>query len=190
MKRMMKGVLGLLCLLLIFPLSAAEIARVTVPDKISLEGGHRLVLNGAGIRYKFIFKIYVGALYLPEKMPTAEEIIASTGPKRILMRFLYDKVDKRDLEQAWREGFAANHDEPAMRQLEERLSRFSALFSDALKGDEFWLDNIPDFGTRVSVNGEPKGTIPGDDFYPALLRIWIGSEPVTTELKRAMLGQE
>jgi hypothetical protein len=106
------------------------------------------------------------------------------------MRFLYDKVEKRDLEQAWREGFAANHDEQAMRQLDERLNRFSALFSDALKGDEFWLDSIPGVGTRVSVNGESKGTIPGDDFYPALLRIWIGGEPVTAELKRAMLGQE
>lgn len=191
MKKMLRDVLGLLCLLAIFPLGAAELAKVAIPDRITLEGSdNTLVLNGAGIRYKFIFKIYIGALYLPEKTAVPEEIINSIGPKRILMHFLYDKVEKQDLDKAWREGFSANQDEPAMTQLEPRINRFSALFTDAVKGDVIWLDNIPDAGTRVYINGELKDTIPGDDFYPALLSIWIGSNPVTTALKRAMLGQE
>jgi len=191
MKKMQRGVFGLLCLLAIFPLSAAELAKVTIPDQITLEGSdNTLVLNGAGIRYKFIFKIYIGALYLSEKTSVLEEIINSVGPKRILMHFLYDKVDKQDLDKAWREGFSANLDEPAMIQLEPQINRFSALFTDAVKGDEIWLDNIPEAGTRVYINGALKDTIPGQDFYPALLSIWIGSDPVTTALKRAMLGQE
>ncbi|WP_051302381.1 chalcone isomerase family protein [Sedimenticola selenatireducens] len=191
MKKMLRGVFGLLCLLTIFPLGAAELAKVTIPDRITLDGSDdALVLNGAGIRYKFIFKIYIGALYLPEKTSASEEIINSTGPKRILMHFLYDKVEKQDLDKAWREGFLANQDEQAMAQLDQRINRFSALFTDAVRGDEIWLDNIPDAGTRVYINGELKDTIPGSDFYPALLSIWIGSDPVTTALKRAMLGQE
>jgi len=191
MKKMIKGVLGLLSLLAIFPLGAAELAKVTIPDRITSDGSdNALVLNGAGIRYKFIFKIYIGALYLPEKMAAAEEVINSSGPKRILMHFLYDKVEKQDLDKAWREGFSANHDDQTMTQLEQRINRFAALFTDAVEGDEIWLDNIPGAGTRVYLNGELKDTIPGDDFFPALLRIWIGSEPVTTALKRAMLGQE
>lgn len=191
MKKMLKGVLGLICLLLIFPLNAAEIAKVTIPDQITQDGsGEALVLNGAGIRYKFIFKIYIGALYLPQQIAVADEIINSNGPKRILMHFLYDKVEKQDLENAWREGFSANHDQAVMDQLEQRINRFSALFADVVKGDVIWLDNIPGAGTRVYFNGEMKDTIPGDDFFPALLRIWIGSDPVTTALKRAMLGQE
>lgn len=191
MKKIITGVLGLLCLFSIYPLGAVEIARVAVPDRITMQGGDRpLQLNGAGIRYKFIFKIYVAALYLPEKMASAEEVIASPGPKRILMHFLYDKVEKPDLDQAWREGFTANHDAAAMTRLEERIGQFSALFDDALKGDEVWLDGIPGFGTRVTINGELRGNIPGDDFFPALLRIWIGRSPVTSALKQDMLGQE
>ncbi len=190
MKKMIKGVSGLLCLLLLFPVGAAEIAKVTIPDRITLEGGDStLLLNGAGIRYKFIFKIYIGALYLPEKTAAAEEIINTSGPKRILMHFLYDKVEKQDLDKAWREGFSANHDDRAMAQLEQRIERFSSLFTDLVKGDVIWLDNIPGAGTRVYLNGDLRGTVPGDDFYAALLRIWIGSNPVTEALKQAMLGK-
>jgi len=191
MIRTLKGVLGLLCLISIFPAGAMELAKVTVPDQLSQEGsGNRLVLNGAGIRYKFIFKIYIGALYLPEKATHAEAIINSSGPKRILMHFLYDKVEKKDLDKAWLEGFSANHDDQTLAELEPRINRFAALFSDVAEGDVIWLDQIPGEGTRIYFNGELKDTIPGADFYQALLWIWIGDEPVTGSLKKAMLGQE
>lgn len=191
MIRILKGVLGLLCLISIFPAGAMELAKVTIPDQLSQEGsGNRLVLNGAGIRYKFIFKIYIGALYLPEKATHAEAIINSSGPKRILMHFLYDKVEKKDLDKAWLEGFSANHDDQTLAELEPRINRFAALFSDVAEGDVIWLDQIPGEGTRIYFNGELKDTIPGADFYQALLRIWIGDEPVTGSLKKAMLGQE
>lgn len=191
MKKMMQGVLGILCLLLIFPLNAAEVARVSIPDRITLEeGGDTLLLNGAGIRYKFIFKIYIGALYLPKKTAEAEVALNAPGPKRILMHFLYDRVEQEALQKAWREGFSANHDEQVLARLEPRIERFSALFGDVVEGDVIWLDSIPGTGTRVYLNAELKDTIPGEDFFPALLRIWLGYEPVTTALKRAMLGQE
>lgn len=191
MIRTLKGVLGLLCLISIFPAGAMELAKVTIPDQISQEGsGNSLVLNGAGIRYKFIFKIYIGALYLPEKSTQAVEIVNSSGPKRILMHFLYDKVEKKDLDKAWLEGFSANHDDQTLAELESRINRFAALFSDVAEGDVIWLDQIPGEGTRIYFNGELKDTIPGADFYQALLRIWIGDEPVTGSLKKAMLGQE
>lgn len=191
MNKMLKVMLGMFCLFLASSAGATEIARVKLADSITLEGSDQpLVLNGAGIRYKFIFKIYIGALYLPEKMTSAERIIASGGAKRILMHFLYDKVDKKDLDKAWREGFSTNHDEAAMTRLGERIERFSALFGDVREGDEIWLDYLPGRGTGVAINGELKDTIPGEDFFPALLRIWIGDAPVTVALKKSLLGQE
>lgn len=165
-----------------------EIAKVNLPEQIRLgQGDPTLVLNGAGIRYKFVFKIYIGALYLPQPQHEAEAVIATPGPKRILMHFLYDKVKKQDLDSAWREGFEANHDAAALARLNERIQAFSALFTDLVKGDRIWLDAVPG-ETRVAINERVVGTIPGDDFYPALLRIWIGDEPVTTALKQSMLG--
>ena len=43
------------------PALAAEVAGVKLDDKMSV-GGQELVLNGAGIRTKAFFKVYVGSL--------------------------------------------------------------------------------------------------------------------------------
>ena len=191
MKKLITGLITGFCLIFTLPSSAVEIAKVAIPEQAEVAGLNQpLVLNGAGIRYKFVFKIYIGALYLPEKNQNAESIIASQGGKRILMHFLYDKVQKRDMDKAWKEGFEDNLDKQMLEQLGQRMDDFSALFTDAVEGDAIWIDNIPGKGARVTINGTEKGTIPGDDFYPALLQIWIGKEPVTTALKKEMLGME
>jgi hypothetical protein len=40
------------------------------------------------------------------------------------------------------------------------------------------------------VNGQPRGKLmPGDEFYRALLRIWLGEKPADGDLKKGMLGQ-
>ena len=49
---------------------AAEVGGVRLDDKASV-GGKAVVLNGAGVRTKVFFKIYVGSLYLPAKATTA-----------------------------------------------------------------------------------------------------------------------
>jgi Chalcone isomerase-like len=52
------------------------------------------------------------------------------------------------------------------------------------------LDFIPGAGTRITVNGEAPGQpIPGEDFYQALLRVWLGDDPVDRKLNGALLGQ-
>jgi len=58
----------------------------------------------------------------------------------------------------------------------------------AKSGDLILLDYLPGTGTRVTVRGEDKGTIPGEEFNRALLRIWLGNQPADASLKRAMLG--
>jgi hypothetical protein len=56
------------------------------------------------------------------------------------------------------------------------------------KGGIVLIDYLPGIGTRVTVNGEEKATIRGEDFFRALLRIWIGAKPVDGRLRDAMLG--
>jgi hypothetical protein len=50
------------------------------------------------------------------------------------------------------------------------------------------IDFIPGSGTRINVNGQDMLTIPGEDFFRALLRIWLGRKPVDGRLRDAMLG--
>lgn len=171
------------------PSFAVEIKGVTVPDSVKAATVDRdLLLNGAGIRKKFFVSVYIGALYLVEKSTSAEQIIEAEQPKRVAMHFLYDKVEAKKLQDAWIEGFQENVPEAELQKLSERLGTFNTYFGDAVKGDVVNLDYLPGTGTRVTINGETKGTVPGADFNRALLRVWLGDKPVTRGLKEAMLG--
>jgi hypothetical protein len=145
------------------------------------------MLNGAGTRKKFFVKVYVGALYLPKKVTSVDAVLNETGPKRVLMHFLYKKVEGYKLADGWTEGFE-NNSESEMDKLKARLADFNKLFMDVKKGDVILLDYLPGQGTRVTIKGQEKGTIPGEDFNRALLKVWLGPEPADAGLKGAMLG--
>jgi len=188
MKPMMQ-LLAISCLLTALPIGAAEIAGVKIPDKIKpVASKQELLLNGAGIRRKFIFKIYVGALYLQTEAHTEEAVFETKGAKRILMHFLYDKVEKKSLDEAWWDGFKSNHSESEMSALNDRIGQFVELFGDSLEGDQITLDFLPPDTTRITINDSIKGSIKGADFYQGLLRVWVGKSPVTVALKKGMLG--
>ena len=56
------------------------------------------------------------------------------------------------------------------------------------KSDLIVLD-FTSAGTQVNFNGKSLGTVEGAAFNQALLRVWLGSNPVDASLKKAMLGQ-
>lgn len=186
----MKKYLVLWFSLLVLPgAHAVEVAGVQLPDSVSAENGEKLVLNGAGIRKKFFIKVYVGALYLPKKTRSAKEAIAQPGAKQVTMHFIYDSVSKKKITDGWVDGFKANLDEETFQQLQPRLKRFNGWFGEMKKGEKIIFQYIPKRGTRVSVRGVDKGTIAGEDFMQALLKVWLGRKPADKDLKRAMLGR-
>jgi hypothetical protein len=148
-----------------------------------------LVLNGAGIRSKFFVKIYVGAIYLPETTLDSDQILAAAGPKSMQMNMLYKEVEAEKITTGWTEGFRSNLSDIEFRQLEDRLSRFNALFPDLHAGDIVHMDYSPDKGTLLSINNKPLGVIEGEDFVNALLKVWIGDKPADDDLKQGMLGR-
>ena len=172
---------------------AAEVAGVKLDDRLRLApGGPELVLNGAGIRTRVFFKVYVGGLYLPEKKATTAEALAIAGPKRVAMTMLRD-LSAQQLSEALADGIRNNSTAGEQEALKARTDELLAIMNtlgEAKKGDAILLDFLPDSGTRVVVNGQPRGkAIAGDDFYRALLRIWLGDKPVDGDLKKGMLGQ-
>ncbi len=179
----------LVLLLVITPVSAYDIAGISLPDKQLVEpSAPELSLNGAGVRSKLFFDIYVAGLYLTQPLDSLEAIEQEKGAKRVLMHFLYKEVSKEKLNAAWWEGFENNLSNEAFNALKPQIETFTGFFQDTHKGDVVWLDYIPGSGTRISLNGRPIGSIPGETFYPALLRIWLGDKPVTSGLKKGMLG--
>lgn len=188
---MIRSMLLICCFLLnAVSASAVEIAGVSLADKIQGEDGSQLTLNGAGIRSKLFFKIYVAGFYLEHPAKTSAAVLADSGHKQIQMHFLYDKVEKDKLIAAWNEGFEGNLSKDELQALADRISRFNAMFTDVKKGDTILLDYIPEKGTSVTVAGATKGVIEGKDFNDALLSIWLGKKPVTEDLKKSLLSMQ
>jgi hypothetical protein len=170
-----------------FTAGAATLAGVDVPDTAQVANTD-LALNGVGLRKKFFIKIYVGALYLPQKSTDADAILAAPGPDRILMHMIY-AVDKGQFADAWHEDFKGNNPD-SYAALQASVEQFIGYFGDSKKDDVITLDYIPGQGTQVSWNGTPRGIIPGEDFHKALLKVFLGPNPPTSDLKDGMLGKE
>lgn len=167
------------------------LAGVTYPDTETVQGA-KLQRNGAGIRYKAVFKVYTAALYLGRKDTTAEAIYAQPGSKRITITMLRE-IDSAELGRLFSRGMEDNMDRAAFSKVLLALPRMSQIFSDnkTLKpGETFTIDWIPDTGTVVTVKGVVQGKpFKEREFFNALLAIWLGGKPADWQLKDALLGK-
>lgn len=187
----------MLLLLALLPMSvkAVDFEGVKVPDSVRItDGGAELLLNGTGLRSRLMFRVYVGALYLEKslakKSAAASAIINDAGAKRIALHMLRELPADQFVE-ALEDGLKNNNAAEELPKLEARVKQLRAVF-DAVKiakvGDVIVIDFVPGAGARVSINGEVKTTIAGEDFSRALLRIWLGDKPADGNLKKGLLG--
>lgn len=171
---------------------AVQVEGVNVAEEMAAaEGLPALVLNGAGVRKKFVVKVYVGALYLAAKQNDANAIVTDAGAKRMAMHVLREELTSDQLISALNEGLTANHSADEMKALDAKVQEFNAVMKsvgDVKKGGVIAIDFLPAQGTRVTVNGEIKGTVAGDEFSRALLKVWLGAHPVDAALKAKLLG--
>jgi len=166
---------------------AAEVGGVKLDDRASV-GGQELVLNGAGVRTRAVFKVYVGSLYVPVKTTAASAVLASV-PRRVrldLLRNLSGDQLVDALVDGLKENNAAAELEAVKPQVDE-LVRIMKGFGDVKEGAVITLDYV-DGATRIAQDGAAKGSVPGEAFNRALMRIWLGERPVQGDLKKAMLG--
>lgn len=182
-------VAALVAALLVAPgLHALEVAGVQVEEKAKV-GSQDLVLNGAGIRSKVFIKVYIGALYVPQKASSAAALVDGNGPRRMSLRLLRD-VDADSLYNALRDGLKDNSSEAEQAAFKPQQDQFAAIMrkvGNAKNGDTVTLDFSGE-GVAVSFNGESKGAVAGAPFAKALLKVWLGDNPVDGSLKKALLG--
>lgn len=171
--------------------SAVEISGVKLDETVRV-ANQDLKLNGAGIRYKVFFKVYVAGIYLAEKKNKVDEILAVPGAKRITLVFLRD-LESETFGQAFMDGIKKNTDLAERAKFVNQELTFGQLFAsipELKKGDVLTTDWIPGSGTMVSLNGKKiSDSIPDVQFYNALLRIWLGRAPPDAKLKSALLGE-
>ena len=173
-----------LCSLVALPAVAKDVEGTQVPDSINSDG-KTLQLIGGGIRTKWMFSVYVGALYAEKPTFNAANLIKSEQAKRMDLHLLRD-VGKDKIVESIREGFE-KQSKAQMPALQGRLDQLAAAVPDLKKGDVLSLTYVPDKG--VVVAGAAKETvIPGKDFADALFSVWLGPDPVDSDLKRKLLG--
>jgi hypothetical protein len=169
---------------------AVEVEGVQVPEVLTAEGVE-LTLNGTGVRSKFFFDLYVGALYLHSAATSGSEVTAADQAMAIRLHILSKMITSEKMEEATREGFvkATNGDTSA---IQDRIEDFISVFKkeEIAKGDVFDLVYVPKQGVVTVKNGERLSTVPGLDFKQALFGIWLGDDPVQGSLKEGMLGKE
>jgi Chalcone isomerase-like len=172
--------------------ASIDVAGVKYEDTID-QRGSKLVLNGAGVRYKAVFKVYSAGLYLPKKAGTLEEIIAMPGHKRISITMLRE-IDANELGKLFTRGVEDNEPRSEMSKLIPGLMRMSQIFTDQKKlaaGDNFNFDWIPGTGGVLVVKGRQQGEpFKEQEFFNALMRIWMGPVPADFKLKDALLGKQ
>jgi hypothetical protein len=154
--------------------------------------GTRLVLNGAGIRYKAIFKVYTAGLYLTAKAATPEAVLAGAGPKRLHIVMLRD-IDANELGRLFTRGMEDNASRSDFSKSIPGTLRLADMFAQKkklVKGENFTVDWLPGTGTQILVNGQPQGEpIREPEFFGSLMRIWLGSKPADAALKDQLLGK-
>lgn len=169
-------------------LHALEVAGVRLPDSVDA-AGQTLVLNGAGVRTRMFFKVYVAALYVPARTAVSADVVGSSAPRRVDLHLLRE-VGADTLAKALRDGVAQNHVAAEVTALAPRLEQLEAIMRGigaARAGDVIGL-SFSAAGVEISHNGQLRGSVPDPALARALLRVWLGEQPVDPVLKKALLG--
>jgi hypothetical protein len=171
-------------------LAVTELSGVKLDDEVTL-ANQKLVLNGAGIRTRFGFSVYVCGLYLKEKRHTLADVIALPGAKKVAVTMLRE-ISSDDLGDALLSGMRKNSTPEQTSRIGVQLVQLGQLFGSIprlKKGDTFSLDYVPDIGTTIVVNGKAAlDPLPDAAFFEAILRIWMGDNPADSSLKPLLLG--
>lgn len=173
------------------PAKPLNIHGISYAPSLQLQG-KPVLLNGAGTRYKAVFKVYTAGLYLEKPARNLQEIAALPGPKRISVTMLRD-IDSAELGKLFSRGMEDNMERSAFSRLVPGVMRMSDIFTQHKKlqtGENFTVDWIPGQGTLISVKGQPQSeAFKEPEFFNALLGIWLGPQPADQQLKKALLGE-
>ena len=181
--------LALLSALSLQAQAAVEVRGVKFSDTATV-AGQPLQLNGAGVRVKVIVDVYAAGLYVGKRDASPQIVLSQPGAKSMQIVLLRDLTGE-DFADAMIKGFLKNNSETEVARFQARLDELRKTmvsFGTVKKGTAIQLNLVPGAGIRTLVDGAQKGAdIQGDDFYAALLKIWLGNKPVDDDLKTGLL---
>lgn len=166
-------------------------AGVEFPAKVQI-ADRAVVLNGAGMRYRAMFKVYKAALYTESPAATFAEVTRSPNEAKRIQMVMQREVVSDELGKMFTRGIQDNLDKSRSARLMGAMMRMSEVFTEYKRleaGDSITLDWVPGTGTVLTVKGKRMAeAIPEPEFFNALAGIWLGASPADWKLRDAMLG--
>jgi len=186
---LMSGAMGVAGLPQVGEVQAARLEGQRFEDT-TVVADRTLRLNGLGLRGVAWIKAFVAGLYLAAPTRDGGQAMAMQGPKRLRMKLMME-APSREFSKAIRGGVRKNESDQVQNQLADRLEAFTQRV-DGLgtlrAGDTIDLDWLPGLGLQLMLNQRPVGEpTPGEDFYRAVLKIFIGERPVDQRMKEGLL---
>ena len=165
---------------------AATVEGVTFSREVRA-GDSTLALRGYGLlRYMVFIKAYVAAFYLPESIRPEDAL--GNVPKHLEIEYFHD-INAQDFVKATTSSISSNLSLMTFQRLKPKIDEFNALYRDVKAGERYALTYVPGKGTTLSWNNTPLGTVASDEFAVGLFGIWVGANPLDTDLKRLLLRE-
>jgi hypothetical protein len=178
--------LFLIVMLAIPAFSDTTVSGVKIVEKLTYSG-QQYKLNGAGIRKKFVLKLYVGSLYTEKSIKNENDVLSGSTGSLIRLDIISKLITSELMSETIEEGFdkAMDGDTSSLQNL---INEFRSVFSEEIvKGDQFTFISKPGKGVTAYKGKEELITIENDQFREVLFSIWLGSDPADAKLKKAML---
>lgn len=170
------------------PGTARDLAGVSIPEEVRIEPeGTKLALQGAHVRTYFFRDVSLFALYTALPSRDFAALAASRSPKRVAVTILRSEFSAESFRDGWREQFATALSPQVQQQLAPQIAEFTETFETLKRAEQIAFDFISS-GVRVSIRGQSKRVIHGEEFAVALLGVWLGPRSVDPALRRALLG--
>ena len=156
---------------------------MTLKDlRASLEtaGSHRFV-------YRMFFKLYDASLRTDsEEVKDIDQLL--NGKNALLLEFDYlRQIKKSVILESSEEILAKNMTPEELDLIQNRVDRINAAYRTVDKGDRSALSYVPGKGTTLWINEKPIITIKGEDFVRLYFRIWLGEEPISKQMREALV---
>lgn len=186
-KRAAVRCLGLVAALLLAGLStapAAEIEGVHFADRLASSTPPLILQSTALLRYRIVFRGYVGALYMAEGADSS--MLFQDVPKRLEIEYFWG-IPADKFAEVTTSGIAANRPDTVER-LRPAIALWNALYETVEAGDRYSVTYTPGLGTELARNGRALGVVPGAEFGAAVFSIWFGDVPFDSQFRDTMLA--
>ncbi len=147
------------------------------------------VLNGMATHIDLGKEQFIGALYSTTLSDNPDKLLATSQSMRMELKIVAPEgVTTRRFSRWWIEGMAINNAPTLLTEQADNMVKFDGFFKGRLvQNDVVTFTFEPGKGVNIAINDVALGNIPGDKFFPMLLRTWIGKVPLSSDYKDDIL---